>query len=373
MAQPSRKTHRPPARVVDRGDDGPPVVQDAPPVVEDATSSVDPQQRIRTHVVRGVVVLDVAGHLHDVAQDLDRAIQMALAEGPRGVVCNLSATLEDSQPDAVEMLAMAGRHVRDWPATPVAVASPDPRVRETLSAHPLGGHLIVAAAMLTALSAVLSTRTPVVEWLRLAPHPTAPRASRDFVSRTLLDWGLGRVIPSASLVVSELVTNSTMYAGTDISVSVVWNKGALRLTVRDNSPRLPHLRHSALDLHGRGLTIVAGLSRAFGVLPTSDGGKVVWAVLDAPRPGRSTTPSRSVLATKESPMFTIDANVPRPVRRPVLPVPFDGPKAFAEHGAAGHSAVGTRPRPARPLTLARAGKGQHVYTHPYNDPSNYLG
>ena len=72
-------------------------------------------------------------------------------------------------------------------------------------------------------------------------------------------------------------------------------------------------------------------------------------------------------------MFTIDANVPRPVRRPVLPVPFDGPKPFAEHGAAGHSAVATRPRPARPLTLARAGKGQHVYTHPYNDPSNYLG
>jgi hypothetical protein len=57
-------------------------------------------------------------------------------------------------------------------------------------------------------------------------------------------------------------------------------------------------------------------------------------------------------------MFTIDAQVPRPVRRPVLPVPVDGPKAFAEHGAAGHSAVTTRPRPARPLTLARAGKGQ---------------
>ena len=72
-------------------------------------------------------------------------------------------------------------------------------------------------------------------------------------------------------------------------------------------------------------------------------------------------------------MSTIDANVPRPVRRPVVPVPFDGPKAFAEHGAASRSAVATRPRPARPITLARAGNGQHVYPHPYNDPSNYLG
>src|SRR5680860_1179421 len=54
-----------------------------------------------------------------------------------------------------------------------------------------------------------SDPAPAVERLRLAPHPTAPRASRDFVTRTLLDWGLGRAISSASLVVSELVTNST--------------------------------------------------------------------------------------------------------------------------------------------------------------------
>ena len=33
--------------------------------------------------------------------------------------------------------------------------------------------------------------------------------------------------------------------------------------------------------------MVAGLSRAFGVLPSVDGGKVVWAVLDAPRPRSS--------------------------------------------------------------------------------------
>src|SRR5665811_1528383 len=120
-----------------------------------------------------------------------------------------------------------------------------------------------------------------------------PRAARNFVTRTLLDWGLGRVISSASLVVSELVTNSTIHAGTDIALSVAWNAGTLRLTVRDNNPGLPHQRHSAPDLHGRGLTIVAGLSRAFGVLPTADGGKVVWAVFDAP--GQSHQPAQGVL------------------------------------------------------------------------------
>src|SRR5680860_1138903 len=149
-----------------------------------------------------------------------------------------------------------------------------------------------------------SDPAPAVERLRLAPHPTAPRASRNFVTRTLLDWGLGRVISSASLVVSELVTTSTMYAGTDIDLSVAWNAGALRLTVRDNSPTLPRQRHSAPDLHGRGFTIVTGLSRAFGVLPAAVGGKVVWTALDAPRPRPSTGPRRPEPATKESPIFT---------------------------------------------------------------------
>ena len=120
---------------------------------------------------------------------------------------------------------MAGRHVRDWPGIPVAVACPDPRVREALSAHPLGRHLIVTASVPLAISAVLATATPVIEWLRLAPHPTAPRASRNFMTRTVLSWGLGPLAPSACLVISELVTNSTVYAGSDIVISVAWSWG----------------------------------------------------------------------------------------------------------------------------------------------------
>ena len=139
-----------------------------------------------------------------------------------------------------------------------------------------------------------------------APHPTAPRASRDFVTRTLLDWGLGPLVPCACLVLSELVTNSTVYAGTDIAVSVGWSLGALRLGVRDNSPDLPRQHHSQFDVHGRGLSVVAGLSRAFGVLPTAEGGKVVWAVLNAVRPHPPTSPHRPEPAstTQNSPILT---------------------------------------------------------------------
>jgi hypothetical protein len=211
-----------------------------------------------------------------------------LAEGPRGVVCDLTAVSEGAEPSALGILASAGRHVISWPGVPVAVACPDPHVLEALRADPLGRRLIVKASMPAAVSAVLATPVADVRWLRLTPHPTTPRAARNFVTRTLLEWGLDPLVPAACLVVSELVTNSIVHAGTDIDVSVAWHLGALRLTVRDDSPDLPRPRVAHLDEHGRGLTVVAAVSRAFGALPTGNGGKVVWAVLNAARP-RPTT------------------------------------------------------------------------------------
>lgn len=260
----------------------------AGPTARSARLATGRQGQFRERAIRQVTVLEVTGRLGDVIEDLDGAIQVALAEGPRGVVCDLSAVIEDTDPGALEMLATAGRHVRDWPGTPVAVACPDPQVREALRVHPVGGHLIVTESMFSAVSAVLATPTLVVEQLSLAAHPTAPRASREFVTRTLRDWHLDAISPFASLVVSELVANSSVGAGTDIDLSVTWNLGALRLTVRDRGPALPGQRPPAPDLQGRRFTaVVAGRSRTFGALPTADGGRVVWAVLEAPRQPRS--------------------------------------------------------------------------------------
>ncbi|MEP7036660.1 MAG: hypothetical protein ABI934_13820 [Actinomycetota bacterium] len=273
MVQHPRSARRP-----DDPDDGPFVARPAPR----RKGRVTP---VRTRTEGQVVVLEPAGPLGKVVDELTLAIQLALAEGPRGVVCDLSAVSEGGEPGVIDVLAEAGRHVRDWPGIPVAVACADPRVREALRDHPLGELLIVTATMTAALSAVLETPLPLVEWLRLAPHPTAPRASRDVVTRTLQAWGLDAFAPAACLVVSELVTNSTVHAGTDIALSVASCPKAcpeaVRLTVRDNSADLPQRQDAALGLHGRGLIIVAGFCRAFGVLPTAQGGKVVWAVIDA--------------------------------------------------------------------------------------------
>jgi hypothetical protein len=247
------------------------------------------QVPVPTRAAGQVVVLQYNGRLGDLVAEMDQAIGLALAEGPRGIICDLMTVTGYAEPAALAMLATAGRHVRDWPGTPVALACPDPRIREALATDPLGRHLIVTASMPPAASAVLATPLPDVRRLRLTPHPTSPKASRNFVTRTLIEWGLGPLVHSASLVVSELVTNAIIHAGTDIEVSVAWHLGALRLSVRDNSPDLPRPRIAGLDEHGRGLTVVTALSRAFGALPTTEGGKVVWAVLNPARPHPTTS------------------------------------------------------------------------------------
>jgi hypothetical protein len=282
----------------------------APPGhVQDGRPAAGPQVRVSTHAIhaiRGVVVLDVAGRLGDVVEELDRAIQLALADLPRGLVCDLSGVYEGAEQGAAEVLATAGRHVRDWPGIPVAVACPDPRVRAALAAQPLGRHLIVTPALSSAMSAVQATPAVIVRRLRLAPHPTAPTGAREFVSRTLLDWRLGPVIRFADMVAKELVAHSMLDASADIDMSVAWHQGALRLTVRDNSTNLSRAPYSHLDPHGRKLSVVALLSRAFGFLPTADGGKVAWAVLNAPLPRPPAGPPGPdpASASQESPPLT---------------------------------------------------------------------
>jgi anti-sigma regulatory factor (Ser/Thr protein kinase) len=258
---------------------------------------------VATHPVGQVIVLDVTGPLSDVVEELDHAIRLALAQGPRGVACDMTRVVEVSAPGALRRLAAAGRHPRDWPGVPVAVTCLGRRGGQTLRTNPLGLHLMVSASLPPALSAILQAARPAVVSRRLAPHPTAPRAARDLVSRTLLEWRLSQQIPDACLVVSELVTNAMIHAGTDIDLTVAEHRRSVRIAVRDHCHDLPVEQQVRSDENGRGLGIVAELASAWGVLPHADAGKVVWAVLDAAaRPERVTRRRRpSPAANPERP------------------------------------------------------------------------
>jgi anti-sigma regulatory factor (Ser/Thr protein kinase) len=238
-------------------------------------------QRVRARSLGDVVVLSATGRLSDVLDDLNLAARYALAGEPRAVVCDVSGLGDAGAPGALRRLALNGRHPRDWPGVPLAVAGLDRQVGDAMGQKPLGCYLVVTTSLARALSILVQAGPPFVQTLRLSPHPTAPRASRDFVSRVLLEWGLSRHLPAACLVVSELVTNAMIHAGTGIDVRISEHRKAIRIAVRDRSHDMPVPRPDSLEPHGRGLTIVAGLSSAWGVLHHTDGGKVVWAVIDS--------------------------------------------------------------------------------------------
>lgn len=237
--------------------------------------------RVRSHTTERVFVLETDGPLdEDVVKDLILAIEHALAELPRAVVCDLSSVV-DAEPDAVEQIASAGRHVHQWPGVPVAVACPDTQLREKLSVTALGRHLLLAASRQAALAALAEAAAALTATTSLPPHPTAAHDAREFITHTLAAWQLGTANDTACLVATELVTNAMLHAGTTIELSVAAHQQDVRLTVRDHSPNLPlHRGTDHFENSGRGLLIVGVLSRAWGVLPARDGGKVVWAVLD---------------------------------------------------------------------------------------------
>ena len=115
----------------------------------------------------------------------------------------------------------------------------------------------------------------------------APREARRFVVGTLRCWGRPELADSAALVVSELATNAVLHAGSRFAVTVAAVPPAVRISVRDESPKPPQPRQPmGTDRSGRGLALVAGFASSWGTFEAADG-KVIWADLaGAPNPGR---------------------------------------------------------------------------------------
>jgi anti-sigma regulatory factor (Ser/Thr protein kinase) len=101
--------------------------------------------------------------------------------------------------------------------------------------------------------------------------------------RACSSWSVpAEAATAAAMVMSELVTNAVVHAGGDLQVGLELAGTVLVVTVRDRSPVRPRRhRPEAGRENGRGLAIVAELSRSWGSLPVAGDGKVVWARIAA--------------------------------------------------------------------------------------------
>ena len=112
----------------------------------------------------------------------------------------------------------------------------------------------------------------------LEPTVESPALARAYCDGVLDSSGSNDRFEDARLVVSELVTNAILHAGTDIEVIVVVRSDAVRIEVTDLGGGVPSSRPVEGTTSGRGLPIVEALGGQWGVLQLG-AGKTVWCEL----------------------------------------------------------------------------------------------
>ena len=103
---------------------------------------------------------------------------------------------------------------------------------------------------------------------------TAPGSARNHLSAFLHEHEEAALAPVATLLVSELVTNSLLHGGEPIHVHASLMGSVLRVDVDDTGNGHPQPRDP--DLNGRGLRIVDDLSTAWGRAPHGSKGTTTW-------------------------------------------------------------------------------------------------
>jgi hypothetical protein len=235
----------------------------------------------------GSVVITVEGAVPAAAVTANAQLRRALSLDPMTLTFDLSAVTSVLDEGGLDQLLDTGGLLEHWPGTSVVLMTSQRVEGLLLARYGSRPTVLVRAAPAgptTTGHGSSGRRTAVRLTARrhLDPHPRAGRSARDFVTRTCLDWQLPQVIGAAVLVTGELVTNGLTHAGTALDVAISATDGRLLLGIHDGSDERPVLPPPwSGSSRGHGLHLVAGFSRAWGWLPRPEGGKVVWAVLDA--------------------------------------------------------------------------------------------
>lgn len=167
------------------------------------------------------------------------------------------------------------------PASQVVVYTgsigPDMRLAEHVEGFLTKSHDV---SYLVALLDSLDRRRYDTATVDLGPEPADVPAARRFLSEHCLLWGCGDLLDDAHVVVTELVTNALLHAGSCCELRAGLTDRALRLQVTDYGSGMPDPQVADDGAErGRGLLLVSALCLAWGVEALPDGGKVVWAEL----------------------------------------------------------------------------------------------
>ena len=220
----------------------------------------------------------------------------------------------------------------------------------------------------------------------LAAHPGSPAQARRLVRARLTGWSVCEdTCDSASLVISELVTNAIVHtAGGVVVCELHDDEDTLRIAVRDEgcapgeprpSPQLPE------EEHGRGLLLVDALCRAWGAQEHGTGllvwaelprdgsepcGDLGWGARPKPEPDGGTGPREQQprRATQGDAAQSAEERVVPQRARPLLADQPQHPTASAPYAAHPPQHVPPRPKPG-PVEAAQRPTSAQSAPHPY--------
>lgn len=213
-----------------------------------------------------------------------------MAEQPVALICDLSG-ISSIAPACAAVFPTAWRESGGWPGVSLNLCSARPQVKARLWAEGTMRFVAVHNDVGSAVDAARTLPPYVSHTTRLRFDPQAAREARLFARATLLRWGMRDVVDDALLLVSEMVSNCVRHGAPPLRLTLRLRSGLLRIAVNDGGPGVPRPRLSSVPpegvingVHiagsGRGLTLVAAISTAWGISEYAAGpGKTMWCEL----------------------------------------------------------------------------------------------
>lgn len=222
-------------------------------------------------VVRPVGVLTLESY-----RGLRDALLKCAAQDPPAIVIDTDS-MRTSDKSALAVFPAVWMRISDWPGVPMALVSARQPLCTLLDLSAVPRVVPTFRSVADALRALPSRRRRTMQ---LRCEPTSPRLVRQVVEQTCRQWGIPGTAEEAVLVVSELTENMIQHARSDGWLRLELRGQILTIAVADADPRPPRLcPPEKRQGGGRGLVLIARMSRRWGSAPQPRGGKVVWATL----------------------------------------------------------------------------------------------
>jgi hypothetical protein len=237
--------------------------------------------RIDVTDLAGAVVATPSGRLDLAGYPLlrDGLLKLA-ANSPLALVVRLGPGLDVASRAMHAVFTTVWMRISQWPDIPMVLVAETDRHRHELARVGVTRFVATAPDLSTALKIAEDPPPRRFHRVALPNSPTAPMIAREAARDACAQWRLTALRDDALLVVSELVENAVRHAHSASVLRIELRAGALSIAVRDDDPAPAVLLPASPHAGGhRGLELVDRISIRWGNAPSSDGGKIVWAVL----------------------------------------------------------------------------------------------